>query len=443
MKSKKIIILVCLIVIILLICFAIHYEYTNQSAEYDTQSIYRINSQKKNVIFIPGLAGCPIYYKNSPIYYKNNDNYKKLWLTYDIIMPKGMTKKTRLFHKYMQVRFENNDFIDKHIETTTWRQNNYTMHDFVLTDDFGGLKGCTNLLPGYNLPLSRIFHDFATIFEKNDIKVYGTSYDFRKITGQNYWQYFSQMLTDLILHAVAENHQKTNLVCHSLGGLLILIFAYQNPEIIQMYVDKIITINSPFDGCSRALDCIVHGFSFKLSTEKASVWFQELLQYYSGILFLAPFNNININNMSHESQKYININNQDYNVNETYALLHSENSEMIQNNILPFRQEYIDAYQYCQDNIQDKLKHIYTTKNETANKFYYNQSDTIENTFASPNSFARHIKRTYEETESGDTLVVESSLIMGPGQTIKYSNNIDHIEILQNKKLIHEIKNMI
>lgn len=438
-KNTKI--LTTIIIVICLLTYLVYIKYHEYESRLTLHN--RINNQKRNVILVPGLAASSIYWRNK----YSNEEFKKLWLTSNLLVPKGFGK-TRLFRKRIAIQYFDNEFIEKldTIETTTWRQNNYILdaetkeEKFVLTDDFGGLKGCTNLLNIMycNIKRTKTFDDVATYFQSQDIEVYGTSFDFRKITGQSYWQYFSKMLTDLIIFSVKENHQKTNLVCHSLGGLLILIFAYQNPELIDMYVDKIITINSPFNGCFSAYDSLVYGNASGLSTDAQSVWFQELQIHYSGILFLVPF---------WENGKGFKINETTIsNLGELFQFMKEKNIDINDNvlyeNILPFRQLYLDARKFC-SYFEDKLYHIFSLSENTIESIDYIHNYSVHNSFASKDSFARHVEKNKIEYEEGDSLVTSFSLQQGPMSTVKYMKKIGHTDILQDQHFIKYLFNFI
>ena len=124
-----------------------------------------ISSTRKNpILFIPGLAASPLYWKNT-----SNSAWKQLWVPWDLLSIKGFGN-TRLWKKRVAMKYikETDTFVEKdtNIETTAWRSPNYVDNEFCLTDDVGGLSGCTELLSGKNINDTRGFRFCIQYFQQ-------------------------------------------------------------------------------------------------------------------------------------------------------------------------------------------------------------------------------------------------------------------------------------
>lgn len=253
---------------------------------------------RKPVVLLQGLG-------SSPLYYRDGDKWRHLWASAEVIVPKGRLTSED-WKARMRVRYdrERDEFLDTYpnIEVTAWRGENYDKEGrFFVTDDCGGVAGGCDIVfhpkmwtPG-PLKSTKGFRYLVNALTETGYQVgrslFGLGYDFRRITGKEYWPEFCKRFRDVLRTACYTNGgNKVLLLTHSMGALLFIAFCQDYPE-ARDYVDLWVPVNAPFGGSTGAIHAALCGSSFGMSPfgpPGQCAWFQDLECSFSGLLLNFP-----------------------------------------------------------------------------------------------------------------------------------------------------------
>lgn len=262
------------------------------------------------VLLIPGLGGSRLYASK-----KGEKRWKRCWVTWAGMFPE-IGKRANKWRQDMSItynsdtsRFEDADNVD----ITAWRKPNYDRSGrFRLTPDFGGVEGCSNLMKA-RIHLTWQFQGVINWMRKelhyrsmedggpNLTSLFGSTYDFRRITDPEYWQSFCAQMKDLIEYIVHLRKQPVRIVSHSLGSVALLAFLTRYlPSILvpnavaawkQRYIHEWMSINGSFGGSSKALRSAVSGDSHGMAIlckKSCNSWYQPLSKQMSAVLWMLP-----------------------------------------------------------------------------------------------------------------------------------------------------------
>jgi hypothetical protein len=154
-------------------------------------------------------------------------------------------------------------------------------------------------------------------------------YDFRLVGNTDYTNKLYASLSDSIEQEVMSKHEKSTIIAHSLGGLIIHDFLvnYCTNEWKQKYINKLITINTPYGGTMISLKSIHEKhIKYPFTNKKIKLNF---VRYIGGLLWTLP-------NKYHLSQSKIiyqskNKNYATSDLSDVLALLDSDETRIIFN----------------------------------------------------------------------------------------------------------------
>lgn len=221
--------------------------------------LYFFQSMKRPVYIIPGLGGSVIY---------NNITKNEIW---------PPTIQNVIFSQ---------NFLDKF--SVSYQENKFVPNVPSSVGSVGDFK-YINVVKNWMKPILR--HDYFTSFYyylKNKYSdrqsISGVPYDFRIVGNVDYRKNLYEDLKRDVERKVAETNRKVVFISHSLGGLLLHDFLLeQTPLWNHNHVDKIITINCPYEGSVDALNAIIKNYVDKPFLNKINN-----LDTISGILWCIP-----------------------------------------------------------------------------------------------------------------------------------------------------------
>jgi hypothetical protein len=163
------------------------------------------------------------------------------------------------------------------VETSAWRTSNYDATGrFQPTPDFGGLVGVssisdlpTSALKGIDALPKALAQARGYVAQQS---VFGAPYDFRKIFGRAYWALYTNMLQDLIEHAVQLNGGRPALLfSHSLGCTVVQRFLHSmSAGWKDAHIGVWMPVNGALGGAPKAARGFVSGDSFDTAAIRCS-----------------------------------------------------------------------------------------------------------------------------------------------------------------------------
>ena len=182
---------------------------------------------KKPIFIIPGLGGSILYHKETKeeIWPPTIFNYKD-------------------FKENFRTSYKENQFIS-----------NYPL-------ETGKLGDCSSIEVSKKWKFWILGHDYfqkiISYFKKDYHPISCIPYDFRIIGNDDYRSNLYKKLKKEIEDYKDQYSQKIILLTHSLGGLFIHFFLLeQTEEWKKLYIDKLITINCPYEGSVKVLDILL------------------------------------------------------------------------------------------------------------------------------------------------------------------------------------------
>jgi Lecithin:cholesterol acyltransferase len=306
---------------------ALHYLKSRQLPMY--RSLQSVNQTKTPLILIPGLASSRVYAK-----YVHNiaptccylpdmpftpcggakrstqTNWEQVWASSWGVMQNDCWRNllNMGFSKSNGGEFTEPPGVIK----TSWRHTNSdpTTGEFVSTDDFGGVVGCSDLISimGVHPTEAWVFRnlvDFVSTTRGYTPKqsIFGAPYDFTKITNKMYMFEYFHRLKLMIEHAVRVNAgMPAVMVSHSLGGPVTnTFFNYFIPHITgspraasawkHAHVRMWIPVGGPFGGAPKACRALLKGDGLgmdALCVTDCSDWYHDLEKLNSGLVWMTP-----------------------------------------------------------------------------------------------------------------------------------------------------------
>lgn len=182
---------------------------------------------KKPIFIIPGLGGSVLYHKETK---------EEIW------PPTIFNIKN--FKENFRTSYKENQFISNHpLETG----------EIGDCSSIYGSKKWMSWIVGHNY-----LHTIISFFKKENHPVSCIPYDFRIIGNKEYRSILYKKLKKEIEDYKEKYSEKIILLTHSLGGLFIHFFLLeQTEEWKTRYIDKLITINCPYEGSIRAFDILL------------------------------------------------------------------------------------------------------------------------------------------------------------------------------------------
>jgi hypothetical protein len=346
---------------------------------------FGMNTYKKPIILIPGLAGSVIYDRNNKILWPPN--------MYDIFLSNDIGKKLKI--EYINDKFYTN--YDTHTELLY----NKNKKD----NDITGIKIVNNNIDYFidNKFLENIYNHF-----KLNHTIYSFPYDFRLVPEISYTNTLYNDFKESIEKIFNKNNETITIIGYSLGSLLLIDFLYnQDIEWRYKYINKIILINPPLKGSIIALNAII--------IDKLFFHIKDInlnnFKYFGGIIWCLPdiysgniilnIDGIDIKN----TDKYIDI------------------------NIKTFYNKYIKNKRDIINELEDvSINIIYSTGHKTPNKLYIKKEKNI-------------YKFDKYEYEDGDGVILINNNL---NNNIKIHKMIgEHSYILKNEKLFRKIEEII
>lgn len=221
--------------------------------------LYFFQSMRRPVYIIPGLGGSVIYH---------NFTKNEIWppSVQNIVFAQN-------FLNQFGTTYENQKFVPKVPSSVG------SIGDFKYI----------NVVKNWMKPLLR--HDYFTSFYyflknkySSEQSISSVPYDFRVIGNIDYRRELYLLLKEDIERKVSQTNKKVVLISHSLGGLLLHDFLLdQHPSWNREYIDKIITINCPYEGSVDALNTIIQKRVNKPFLNKI-----DNIDNISGILWCLP-----------------------------------------------------------------------------------------------------------------------------------------------------------
>lgn len=221
--------------------------------------LYFFQSMRRPIYIIPGLGGSVIY---------NNITKTEIWppSISNVFFPQPFLDK-------FSVSYENQKFVPN-VPSSVGSIGNFKY---------------ISVVKNWMKPILR--HDYFESFYhflkgkysyEQDIS--GVPYDFRIIGNIEYRKELYNLLKVDIEKKVKETNRKVVFISHSLGGLVLHDFLLeQTPKWNHNYIDKIITINCPYEGSVDALNAILNKKVNKPFLNKI-----DYLDTISGILWCIP-----------------------------------------------------------------------------------------------------------------------------------------------------------
>ena len=128
------------------------------------------------------------------------------------------------------------------------------------------------------------FYNIISYFKKEQYPIFCIPYDFRMIGNEDYRTILYKKLKEDIEEYKKKYSEKIVLLTHSLGGLFIHFFLLeQTDEWKEEYIDKLITINCPYEGSIKVLDILL-----KNRMEKPILNQIDYIEDISPFLWLIP-----------------------------------------------------------------------------------------------------------------------------------------------------------
>ena len=281
---------------------------------------------KTPLILIPGLASSRLYAKYTghttpkccavpavPLTPCNStsrkiqENWEQVWAsTWGV-------SRNNCWRNLLRMGFGSGQFTEPdNVEKTAWRTENVSAEGrFVPTPDFGGVKGCADLLT-----IAGSMHPSAAWVYRNLIdfvsktkgyepasSVFGAPYDFTKITNSEYMFSYYYRLKLMIEHAFESNEGKpVIIVSHSLGCPVTNTFfnlylpsVMSSPDAAKIwkstFVRLWIPIGGPFGGAFKACRAIMKGDGLGMDAaclSDCTSWYNEFQSLISGLVWMTP-----------------------------------------------------------------------------------------------------------------------------------------------------------
>uniref|UniRef100_A0A8C9H264 Phosphatidylcholine--sterol O-acyltransferase n=1 Tax=Piliocolobus tephrosceles TaxID=591936 RepID=A0A8C9H264_9PRIM len=248
----------------------------DDSTQTDNSTLNKINenknmdnkatdSNKFNTYLIPGIGGSTLIaqYKNAYIEScgKNVLNSKKFRIWFNIIRFFSVVSNIYCILESLKLFYnsENNLYYNR-------------PGVLINVEDYGFLKGVNYLdyIKNTSIYVTKYYSVLSSVFLKNGYKdgenIIGAPYDWRyPLKQQDY-----QLLKSHIEYSYKmNNHTKTVLIGHSLGGLFINYFLTHavNKQWKKKYLNSVIYINTPFKGSNKTVRALIHGNKNFISVE--------------------------------------------------------------------------------------------------------------------------------------------------------------------------------
>ena len=213
----------------------------------------------------------------------------------------------------LRMSFADGKFTEpEHVEKTAWRTENINASGgFMPTPDFGGVKGCADLLTigGAMHPSAAwVFKNIIDFVEKTKgytpaETVFGAPYDFTKISNSDYMFSYYYRLKLMIEYAFENNGGKpVVIVSHSLGcPVTNTFFNLYLPTVMSSaqaasiwkttFVKLWIPVGGPFAGAFKACRAIMKGDGLGMDTTcltDCTAWYNEFQNLISGLVWMTP-----------------------------------------------------------------------------------------------------------------------------------------------------------
>ncbi|KAL0927402.1 hypothetical protein M5K25_001567 [Dendrobium thyrsiflorum] len=203
---------------------------------------------REPVLLVSGIGGSILNSKQ-----KNNGSLLRIWV---------------------RILFSNYEF-KKHLWSIYNPETGYTETlnpdiDIVVPDDDYGLYAIDILDPAWWVKLLHVtdvyhFHDMIDMLidcgYKKGTTLFGYGYDFRQSNRID--KVMNGLQMKLQTAYKASGGKKVNVISHSMGGLLVQCFMYLHKDVFAKYVNKWITIATPFQGAPGCIyDSLLTGLQF-------------------------------------------------------------------------------------------------------------------------------------------------------------------------------------
>ena len=305
------------------------------SEENNLKKIFKFPNKKNNpVILTPDFGNSRLFFKwksedKKYLYKPIEKDWEKLWLNIEALSPNisnadDWREKIKVnYDSKSDEKFLNN----KNINVTPWRKSNYTKKgNFKCTKDFGYVECVDKLLTlsGSQTYEAQIFHTLINFLKEkgysNGLNMFGTSYDFRRITSPIHMDIYFKMFKDLIEYSYEKNKKSAVIISHGLGcNLTLLFFNYYLSKNLEekesqkwknKHIKLWIPINGAFGGIPQSVRLSMsggnEGLGIKCFTYGCNEWYWNIEKMMSGLLWSFPDSNIfqGLNVIKHNNKNY-------------------------------------------------------------------------------------------------------------------------------------------
>jgi len=281
---------------------------------------------KTPLILIPGLASSRLYAKYTqhttpkccfvpavPLTPCNatsrkiQDSWEQVWAS-----AWGVSRND-CWRDLLRMGYSDGKFTEpEHVEKTAWRTENIDASGrFVITPDFGDVKGCADLLTvggALHPSAAWVFRNLIDFVEKTKgytptESVFGAPYDFTKISNSEYMFSYYYRLKLMIEYAFELNGGKpVVIVSHSLGcPVTNTFFNLYLPTVMSSvqaasmwkttFVRLWIPVGGPFAGAFKACRAIMKGDGLGMDATcltDCTAWYNEFQYLISGLVWMTP-----------------------------------------------------------------------------------------------------------------------------------------------------------
>ncbi|KAI0528913.1 hypothetical protein KFK09_001457 [Dendrobium nobile] len=237
------------------------------------------DADREPVLLVSGIGGSILNSKQ-----KKNGSLLRIWVR---ILFSNYEFKTRLWSMYNP--------------ETGYTETLNPDIDIVVPDDDYGLYAIDILDPAWWVKLLHVtdvyhFHDMIDMLidcgYKKGTTLFGYGYDFRQSNRID--KAMNGLKMKLQTAYKASGGKKVNVISHSMGGLLVQCFMYLHKDVFAKYVNKWITIATPFQGAPGCInDSLLTGLQFVYGFKSfffVSRWTMHQLLTYNGKSVALPFN---------------------------------------------------------------------------------------------------------------------------------------------------------
>ena len=262
-------------------------------------------SPKTPLILIPGLASSRVYAKYNIPGCPVQTSWEQVWASLSGI------GRTACWQNLLKMGFADGKFTEPAgVTKTAWRDSNFDASGrFVITEDFGGVLGCSDLLP-YISELSGSPWVWRNLINAVTARgyapaenVFGAPYDFTRITNPDYmFEYFRRLKGLIELAFERNNGIKVVIASHSLGcPLTNLFFNFYLPQTMSSpqaadiwkstFIKRWVPIAGPFGGAPAAVRSVMKGDGLGmdvLCTSDCTAYYNAFMKLCSGVVWMAP-----------------------------------------------------------------------------------------------------------------------------------------------------------